>query len=75
MVALLMSKDIKMLKDFKKKKKFIFLLNLLKCTVAILSLTASSLGLTLTATSTVIFAEMSWTPATLLQAEDRAHRL
>ena len=49
------------------------LLFILKCKIAILSLTASSLGLTLTATSTVIFAEMSWTPATLLQAEDRAH--
>jgi len=42
---------------------------------AVLSITACAEGLTLTASSTVIFAEMYWTPAKMMQAEDRVHRI
>lgn len=43
--------------------------------LAILSIKACSTGLTLTSGKAAVFAELFWNPGTLLQAEDRIHRI
>ncbi|XP_058057458.1 SWI/SNF-related matrix-associated actin-dependent regulator of chromatin subfamily A-like protein 1 [Anopheles bellator] len=45
------------------------------CRAAVLSLKACNAGITLTAAQLVLFAELDWNPATLAQAESRAHRI
>lgn len=46
-----------------------------ECKIAVLSITATNAGISLTSAHLVVFAELFWNPGILTQAEDRVHRI